>query len=175
MDNITIRLRPLEEKDAARMLEWLRDEDVTRYLRIKRLNQTIDDALRFIENAKNESIDLHRAIADESDLYLGTVSLKNINHKKREAEYAIAMHPSAIGTGAAAAATRMIINHAVEELNLARVYLNVLRVNQRAVKFYEKLGFRYTHSGIAIFEGEDSELMWYDAVNNIATGERMGE
>ena len=161
------KLRPLEEKDAARMLEWLHDENVTKYLTISGKNSTLEDALRFIRNAKDESVNIHRAIVDENDCYLGTVSLKNIDAAKKEAEYAITMHPSAMGTGAASAASRMIADFAFEEKGFNRVYLNVLRMNERAVRFYDRLGYQYTHSTHVDFEGEQRELVWYDVIRKV--------
>lgn len=162
-----VKLRPLEEKDAVLMLEWMHDEDVTRYLRLNVKDSTLDDAIRFINNAKDEKVNLHRAIVDYRDCYLGTVSLKNIDCTKMEAEYAIVMHPSSIGIGAASAASRMIIKLAFEELKLVRVYLNVLKNNQRAIKLYEKIGFCYTHSNNIIFRGENAELVWYEIKNRL--------
>jgi len=157
-----IRLRPLQEKDAARMLEWLRNEDVTKFLTINGSSMTLNDALCFIKKAGDESVDLHRAIVDENDNYLGTVSLKNINKDEASAEYAITLHPSAMGTGAAGAASEMIAKLAFEELFLSRVYLNVLKINKRAVRLYEKQGYRYTHSSSTDFGGDELELLWFE-------------
>jgi len=162
IDANQIRLPPLEEKDAESMLEWLRDESVTEYLTINGSNMTLDNALSFIEKAKDESEILHRAIVDSEDDYLGTISLKNIDMAKKEAEYAITLHPKAMGTGAATSASKLIVQLAIDELGLDRVYLNVLRINKRAVRLYEKLGYIYTHSTYTDFNGEELELMWME-------------
>ena len=73
------------------------------------------------------------------------------------------MHPSALGTGAAAEGSRQILRLAFEELGLRRVYLNVLEENRRAVKFYNKIDFRYTHATEMEFKGENKTLLWYEA------------
>lgn len=159
-------IRPLQEKDTERMVEWLKDEDVTRYLTIGGADSNVESTLEFIQKSKNDTDNLHRAIVGENDDYLGTVSLKNTDRTKGEAEYAIAMHPNAMGTGAAAAGTKLILALAFDELSLKRIYLNVLRVNQRAVKFYYKLGFKYTHSTISNYGGEEAELVWYEVVKD---------
>jgi RimJ/RimL family protein N-acetyltransferase len=86
---------------------------------------------------------MHLAIVDEKDYYLGTISLKEIDHAAKNAEYAISTRASAHGTGAALQATREILRIAFEELHLDRVYLNVLDENSRANRFYQKCGFRY--------------------------------
>lgn len=144
------------------MLEWLRDENVTKYLQIDGTNSTIEDTLRFIADAKDESKNLHRAIVGDDDVYLGTISLKNIDHEKKEAEYAIAMHPSGMRIGAAKEASNMITQLASEQLGMFRVYLNVKRNNHRAVRLYDRLGYIYTHTSILDVQNSKTELLWYE-------------
>ena len=84
-----IFLRPLNDEDAPRMLEWMHDEDATHYLRINGSATTIEDVKRFIASAQDESVTVHRAISDEQGAYLGTISLKDVDWQKKEAEYAM--------------------------------------------------------------------------------------
>lgn len=155
------RLRPLEEKDAARMTEMMHDAVTIRYLQIGGADYTEDTALRFIRSTVDESVNLHRAVVNLNDEYQGTISLKNIDLEKKEAEYAISMHPDAQGKGAAKAATAEILNIAFNELHLNRVYLNVLAENLRANKFYKKVGFSYSHTTQMNFHQEVKSLNWY--------------
>lgn len=157
----TYSLRPLKETDASRMLEWMRDENVTAYLRIGGADTKLRDVQDFIASAKDESLNLHRAIVDKNDTYLGTVSLKNIDHTKKQAEYAIAMHPDGMGCGAAAEGSRLILNTAFKKLGMTRIYLNVSPKNQRAIRFYEKNGWRRCE---AVGERE-KQLRWYAIYN----------
>lgn len=156
-------LRPLKRDDAERMLSWIKDANVTQYLRVDGTNKTLDDMRVFIEQAADETKHLHRAISSGSGQYYGTVSLKNIDFSKREAEFAITLHPEAMGTGAAQAASREILKIAFNQLKLKRVYLNVIERNIRAVRLYEKLGFCYLYSTIIEFKGNPSEVLrWYE-------------
>jgi RimJ/RimL family protein N-acetyltransferase len=50
------------------------------------------------------------------------------------------------GQGYGTDAMRIILRYAFEELNLERVSLNVFSYNQRAIRVYEKLGFK--HEGV---------------------------
>ena len=161
MDKNRFELRLLCEKDADRMLEWLHNEDVTKYLQLNGKNLIKSDAVNFIIAAQNIEKDLHFAIVNEVDEYQGTVSLKNINPAEGSAEYAISMHPSAVGNGASRAGTELILQVAFEQRGLDFVYLNVLEENQRAVRFYEKLGFTYQNTTNITFRGEDKKLLWY--------------
>lgn len=156
------KIRPLEAKDALRMVEMMHDAQTTRYLQIGGPDYTETMARRFIEQAKDETQNLHRAVVDENDVYQGSVSLKNIDYRKKKAEYAISMHPDAQGKGAAAVASKGILEIAFQELGLYSVYLNVLAENQRANRFYQKFGFRFTHSNVLEFHGEEKIFNWYE-------------
>ncbi len=137
-----MRLRKLEERDAEYMLEWMHDADVTKYLSADFKSKTIDDCLNFIRFSLSSSDDLHMAIADENDAYMGTVSLKHIDRNNLCAEFAITIRKAAMGKGFSKFAIRKIVEIGFEELGLNTVYLNVYSENVRAVSCYEKCGFR---------------------------------
>ncbi len=155
-------IRPLKDKDADRMLEWMRDPDITQFLQIGGPDTTKEQVLGFIKSANEDQKNLHRAIVNPDDEYQGTVSLKHIDHEKKEAEYAISMHPSALGTGAAKEGTHLIIDYAFKVLKLRRIYLYVQEENQRALRFYKKVGFQhYKKSSLAI-KGEKKSIIWFE-------------
>ena len=135
-------LRRLEEKDLGGMLEWMHDPAINRWFRFDPDQITEESVLAFIRNSITEK-DRHYAVAAETDEYLGTISLEDIDPEHGHALFAISMRACAIGSGAAAAGTKELLHIAFEELGLERVYLNVLSDNKRARRFYEKIGFRY--------------------------------
>ena len=141
-----IKLRPLEKKDAKYMLEWMHD-DATQLCFQKSMKAiTIDEAERFCRNAiipkKIENGDnLHWAIVEDNDEYLGTISLKEIDLIGKSAEYAIAMRPVVRGQGIAYEATKCILKYAFINYKLEVVYLNVWDGNIAAIKLYERSGF----------------------------------
>lgn len=160
---MAIRLRPLMEKDASGMLEWMRDPSIARFFRFEAEKMTLDSCRSYIAAAGNDPDCRHYAIADETDTYLGTISLKNIDRAKKEAEYAISTRSCAHGTGAAMSATMDILDIAFGALGLTRVYLNVLADNGRANAFYKKAGFRFTHTeqNALTIRSETKDLNWY--------------
>lgn len=160
------RLRPLEEKDAIGMLEWMTDPAITRFFRFDATKMTLESCKAFISESGKQPNCRHWAIVNGNDEYLGTISLKEIDGDS--AEYAISTRSCAHGTGAAMAATRQILDIAFGELGLDRVYLNVLTDNGRANAFYRKAGFRYTHREENALEirGEMKSLNWYEIGKN---------
>ncbi len=143
-----ISLRELKEEDAEYMLEWMHDPDIQKGFKRNFLDATIDDAKRFIREAKIpkqlvSGKELHYAIVNDDDIYLGTISLKKLDLDNFSAEYAITTRRDAHGRGVASRATKLILQKAFLELGLHRVYLNVYADNADAIRLYKRCGFKY--------------------------------
>lgn len=158
-------IRPLNIKDAPKMLEWMHDQsaEVFQY-NFKSMN--INDCENFIKNIGNDDGNYHFAIVDDKDDYLGTISLKNHDKRNKNAEYAIVLHPSAKGKGVATKATDEILCYGFNELGLERIYLNVRKMNKRAISFYEKYGFVFegTFRNSIEINGKMEDLLWYSII-----------
>lgn len=135
-----MRLRKLELKDAPLMLEWMHDETVVKDMQADFSSKTLEDCNHFILSSKDTRKNLHLAIVDEDDEYMGTVSLKNIEEDK--AEFAITVRKYAMGKGYSRFGMREIIKIGLEDMNLSSIYWYVDKNNQRAVKFYDKNGYQ---------------------------------
>lgn len=169
-----IQLRNLKLKDAPRMLAWMHDEQIADFFEKDMAGMALEDTKRFCaEYEKDVSIkdgvSLHFAVVDSADdAYQGTVSLKNMDIANRAAEYAISIRKEFHGTGTAREATKLLLKKGFEEYGLHRIYLNVLAVNQRAVRFYEKCGFQYegeSREGICK-KGQFCNLKWYSMLED---------
>ena len=137
-----IKLRGLKEKDIPGMLEWMHDPDVNRWFRFDAASMTEERVKDFISGSFTE-LNRHYAVTDDTDEYLGTISLEEIDQENRHALYAISMRKCVWGSGVALTATREVLKIAFHDLQLERVYLNVLSENIRAKRLYEKAGFHY--------------------------------
>ncbi len=153
-----IELRNIVDSDVEKMLEWMHDDDINACFVKDFASMDKQDVVKFI-NGKNEN-DIHLAISEQGE-YLGTVSLKNIDGVS--AEYAIALRQKCIGKGVAKHATMLILHKAFYELSLEKVYLNVLEQNERAQRFYKKMGFRFEGmlNNYAYVRGEWKNLCFY--------------
>ena len=128
--NTKVMLRELRADDAERMLEWMHDDSVMRWLQFDGKSKTIEDARYFISNANHDNENIHRAIITDDGVYRGTISLKSITNK--EAELAVAMCRDSIGKGYGTLAIGEMLLLAFEELQLNRVFLTVKKDNTRA-------------------------------------------
>lgn len=143
-----IQLRELKAKDATLMLEWMHDEQIQKFFQKDMMKMTLEDTLEFCENSViskilKENLNMHFAIVNDTDEYLGTISLKNISWKNGTAEFAISTRKKSHGKGYAKIATTMLLNKAFYEYGLQRIYLNVLSDNIAAIRLYEHCGFKY--------------------------------
>lgn len=161
-----IKLRKLEECDIDGMLEWINDLDIQKNFSDKMERVTEADARDFIRAANkdwHESYNLHLAVSEEEGGYLGTISLKNINFKAANAEYAISLRKQAQGRNIGYLATKEILKIAFTEMQLERVYLNVLSQNEKAIRLYERIGFVYEGEFLKhiYLRGQYMNLKWY--------------
>lgn len=162
-----MKLRALELKDAPLMLEWMHDDSVTKHLAADFNAKQLSDCEKFIEMSKDTSSNLHLAITDDNDTYMGTVSLKNIHDSI--AEFAITVRSVAMGNGYSIWGMTEIIKKGFNEMNLDAVYWCVSKQNARAVRFYDKNGYERTTDvpdsiKDCYTEEQQADFYWYKVV-----------
>lgn len=160
-ENITIR--KLELADAKPMLEWMLEPDIYKKMQYNPKEQSLEKCRNFIKESWTDKRNLHYAVTNGTGEYLGTVSLKNIDEKNKNAEFAIALHPKAMGKGISAAALDAIMEKAFYDLDLNKVYLYVRSDNERAVAFYRKCRLEYEgcFKEQLYLEGEYKDIYWF--------------
>lgn len=137
-------LRDLNLDDAPLMLEWMHDNELVNNLNKNFGSMSIDDCKAFIKSAQVDQsfigkvTSLHLAITDESNEYLGTVSLKDIDYENGTAEFGIVVRRCAVGKGIASEAMKQIISKGFKDIQLHQIYWCVDINNKRAIRFYEK-------------------------------------
>ena len=138
-----MKLREFLMKDAPLMLEWMHDDYVVHDMKTDFTSKTLEDCISFINAAQDTTENLHLAIVDDNDTYMGTVSLKSISNYA--AEFAITVRKSAMGNGFAKHAMSAIIEKGFKELDLKNIYWFVSPQNARALRFYDKNGYMRTN------------------------------
>jgi [ribosomal protein S5]-alanine N-acetyltransferase len=139
----TIYLRPLEQEDAPLFVRWLNHPDIqSTTLRARPLN--LQDEEEFIDRMRQSNEDVALVIvAKEGDIPLGGTALIKTDWRCRSTEFGISIGESELwGQGYGTEATRLMAHYAFATLNLNRVWLQVLEYNERAIRCYEKVGFK---------------------------------
>ncbi len=159
-----MKLRELEIEDAPLMLEWMHDDFVVHNMKTNFAEKTLADCKNFIKVARHTEDNLHLAIVDDNDVYMGTVSLKHIINAS--AEFGITVRKCAMGQGFAKFGMQNILKLGFERIGLKKIYWCVAPENQRAVRFYDKN--RYVRCKIPIeanaFYSQDElkHYIWYN-------------
>ncbi len=158
-----MKLRRLNSNDAQRMYDWMHDTSVVEKMQTDFRSKTMEDCNAFIANSYTQQ-NRHMAIVDDNDIYMGTVSLKHITDQT--AEFAITICKDAMGKGYSSWAMKEIIRIAFEQYNINTIYWCVAPDNIRALKFYDKNGYkRVTMGKIEYVDGYTQEqrrqYIWY--------------
>lgn len=164
MQGKKVRIRALEKKDLDFVMEWVNDPEITKNLSSLFLYPTSkEQEEKWLENIRNfEATDKVFAIETLEGVYLGNIGLHRINWKDRNAEVGIVIGKKEDwdkGYGTDAVLT--LLDFAFNRMNLHRIYLRVWDFNLRAIKSYEKCGFK--KEGI-LREGHFDNGKYHDVV-----------
>src|SRR5262245_36555238 len=143
-----VRLAPIDpETDAETFAQWFDDPTSTR-LAGWRPNRPINTANAreqleaWVKAAPGSMHFAVRTIAD--DRLVGGIGLKDINLVDETAELGLGLYRQEDwGRGYGREMVTLALRYAFNELNLHRVWLTTSSFNERALKLYEKLGFRH--------------------------------
>jgi len=137
------RLRAVERSDIPAFVRWFNDPEVRQYLSMYLPLSQAQEERWFERQLEDESGHVF-AIETAEGIHIGNVGLHGIDWKNRKAFCGIVIGEKAYwNQGYGADALRALLRFGFEELNLHRVFLHVYDFNGRAIRCYEKVGFRY--------------------------------
>jgi diamine N-acetyltransferase len=142
---MALHVREIERGDLPVINRWRNDAEVVAYLGANFFFIASEIDGRWYDRYLAERDKAVRlAMMDGPDgALIGCVNLTNIHRVNRSAELSIVIgEKSYWGKGYGAAATDAILKHGFFDLNLHRIYLDVLATNDRAIRTYVKCGFR---------------------------------
>lgn len=136
-------LRELCKNDHVAINKWRNDREVVDFLNspFRFVAQEVEGA--WLESyLSNRANNVRLAICHEDGALIGAVYLLAIDWVTRACELAVWIGEKKFqGQGVGYFATQAILSHAFLDLNLNRVYLTVLKSNERAINLYKKCGF----------------------------------
>ena len=138
-----VRLRAITREDLPRYVAWINDWEVARHLEFFR-PVNLEGEERWY-NSLLESSDDNFVFAVETleGRHIGSVGLHQVHSRHRSAMMGIFIGDKEHwGRGCGSDAIRLMIRYGFEMLNLNRIWLQVFEFNERAIRCYEKCGFR---------------------------------
>ena len=157
--NITIR--PITVKDTDNIIKWRNKSSVNQYF-IYRKPFTKESHLNWFHN-KVQTGEVAQFMILVDDEPIGSIYLRDIDHKNKKCEYGIFIgEESNCGKGFGKMASKLVIDYAFNELKLNKIFLRVFSTNIRAIKCYEKIGFK--HEGLfredVIIDGKPYDIIY---------------
>lgn len=137
-----IYLSPRNSEDVEQFTEWLNDFETTDYLGRSSALITLAGEKRYLETNDSPEAIFVIVTLDENKM-IGTVSLEKINGINRTATLGIFIGDKEFrNNGYGTEAIRLILEYGFKYLNLNNIKLDVMGFNERAIKCYEKCGFK---------------------------------
>lgn len=138
-----IYLSPISVDALEKYTKWMNEFETTDYIGKSNKICTIEKEKEFLENcAKDESIILGIVELKNNNL-IGNCGLKKINNISRTATLGIFIgDKEERNKGYGAEAIRLLLDYGFNYLNLHEINLDIFEFNKRAIKCYEKVGFK---------------------------------
>ena len=152
-----VRLRPLCPEDSEVFLRWAADPEVRRHYLggevlaakdtsadwVPRCGSAVSPLGRSAGRRERPAGHVVRAVETFDGRLLGWVELRDLNWRRRSGEFRICLgDPATWGRGYGGAALRGFLDLAFRAWGLGSVHLRVAVWNDRAVRAYERCGFK---------------------------------
>jgi len=138
-----VRLRAIERSDIPMFVRWFNDPELLQYLSMYVPMSQASEEQWFERVLKDESQHVF-VIETAEGTPIGNLGLFGIDWKNRSAGFGIGIgEKEYLDQGYGSDALRTLLRFAFAEMNLNRVFLHVYDFNQRAIRCYEKAGFRH--------------------------------
>lgn len=141
----TLTLRPLQIEDLrGAYVSWLNDPEVCEHNSHHVFPYSLAEAKHYIESVSRDEHNLVLAIvANDTGKHIGNISLQKIDTVSRSAEYAILVGDRDYwGKGIATEASKLLLTHGFNTLNLHRIYCGTSTSNIAMQKLADRLGFK---------------------------------
>lgn len=137
LDHSKAKLRKLESKDLTTILAWRNHDDIRKWM----VNTSIidyEDHLEWFMRNRNHS-DRHFFVFEYQEQLEGYVSFQKIENS-RAYEWGFYIKPNT-KKGMGFLLGKVSLEFAFRQLNIAKIFGQVLSFNQKSIKFHQKLGF----------------------------------
>lgn len=139
-----VALRRPEPNDLPSVVRWYRDREIARLTRYQARPMSPPEVERFFQLRMLAPDALAYSIVELPDWRLiGFTTFSSLDGDNGSVMFHITIgERDAWGRGLGTEATELMLGHAFERLGLHRVGLSVFSYNRRAIRAYEKAGFR---------------------------------
>jgi len=135
-------LSPVCIEDAPRFVEWLNDLEVAANLALAHQIISVPGERDILERIAREN-EVYSIVDIETDRLIGNCGLHRVDHINRTADCGLFIGDKDYwGRGYGTDAMKLLLDFAFNLLKLRNVKLDVYEFNTRAIRCYEKCGFK---------------------------------
>ena len=163
-----IFLRPFEESDIENTVKWLNNVELGALID-RVVPTTVKERKEWFHAISRDKTAVTFAIdLTENNKHIGNCGLIYIDTRSRRAQFWIYLIDKYTGQGLGKDVVKLILDYAFQSLNLNRVYLYVVSTNTRALKFYQKIGFKIegTFRQHIYLKGNYVDAIWLGILKN---------
>jgi len=138
-----VYLRAIEKEDLIHVRKWSNDPEIRRLTgEVTSMSQV--DADKFLERAYSDNTrEWFVIVIKENDRVIGEAGLLRMFHAWRTTDISIIIGEKDVwGKGYGTEAILLLIDYAFRRLNFHRVAIGVVGFNEKAIRFWEKIGFK---------------------------------
>lgn len=137
-----VALGPVDSSHLPKILKWMNDMDVLQYLTTVNQRVTEDNEKIFMEKVLKDPLYHYYGIFLDEEL-IGSVGLKDVDLTNRTAALGIVIgEKQHWDKGYGTEAIHLLLDYAFNVLNINNIILTTIGFNDRAVRCYEKAGFK---------------------------------
>lgn len=153
-----INLRAVEKADLPKIFQWHNDAEVMQYWGRRGNSVSLGEVENWYQELikRRDDRETYWMIETKQGVTIGRIFYRGLQQKDRQAEVVIMIGEKAYwGKGYGTDAMMTFLDYMFSQRNMHRIWLTVFAFNQRAIKSYQKCGFKLegTAREDAFFDG----------------------
>ena len=139
-----VYLLPISVEDVEKYTEWMNDFRTTDYLGRSSQIYTVENEKKWLEGSIEDKLNqIFGIVSLENDKLIGNCGIHKINSKNRTATLGIFIgDKKERNKGYGLDTIKLLLDYGFNYLNLHEIQLDVMSFNKRAIRCYEKAGFK---------------------------------
>lgn len=136
-----IKIKSLEVKDVYEMLNWGKHQDpLFKDYNFPELSD--EEIVKWYNYRTQQRNTKCFSVIDGQDRMIGYINIRNIRRIWKSARLGIVFDPDILNKGYGTEAIKLLLDYFFNIMKMKTMYLDVAKFNKRAIKCYEKCGFR---------------------------------
>lgn len=161
-------LSPISLDDTERYTEWVNDLEIGQFVLFSSVVIDLDKEKDTLRELMQNGI-IFAIVEKDTNKVIGNCGLSLVNEVHRRATFGIFIGEKTYwNQGIGAEATALILDYGFNIMNLNNITLEVVAYNQRAIRCYEKVGFKYVgrRRDYVFMAGRYHDVLIYDILSS---------